>query len=141
MKYTHLLPFLDKEELRKVASEIINGEIKNVRLETLFPFLGREYMNDLVNELIAKKESKTLTKALPFLAHEKVLEIYQAAEKGDLPDFDTSRCIPFLGANQVKKIFRELIHAASEDTSDVSDEENDDVDDEDDDDDDEDDEA
>lgn len=136
MKYTQLLPFLDKEELKKVASEVISGEIKNVRLETLFPFLGREYMNDLVDELIQKKDSRTLQKTLPFITHDKVLEIYQAAQKGDLPDFDTSRCIPFLGTNQVKKIFRELINAASEDTSDESevdvDEDDDDDNDEDD---------
>lgn len=128
MKYTQLLPFLDKEELKKVASEIINGEIQNVKLETLFPFLGRESMNDLVNELIEKKDSKTLQKTLPFISSEKVQEIYQAAQKGDLPDFDTSRCIPFLGAELVKKIFRELISQASE-TSEVVEEDEDEDDD------------
>jgi predicted CopG family antitoxin len=113
MKYTQLLPFLDKEELRKVASEIISGEIRNVRLETLFPFLGRDNMSDLVQELIEKKDSKTLQKALPFISKDKVQEIYQVAQKGELPDFDASRCIPFLGAEEIKKIFRELLHQAS----------------------------
>lgn len=39
MKYTHLLPFMDREELKKIAEEIINEELKGVKLHTLFPFL------------------------------------------------------------------------------------------------------
>ena len=31
MKYTHLLPFMDREELKKIAYEIINGEIQGVK--------------------------------------------------------------------------------------------------------------
>ena len=113
MKYTQLLPFLDKEELRKVASEIISGEIKNVRLETLFPFLGRDNMSDLVQELIEKKESRTLQKALPFISRDKVHEIYQVAQKGELHNLNASSCIPFLGTEEIKKIFSELLHQAS----------------------------
>ncbi len=118
MKYTHLLPFLDKEELKKVASEVISGEIKNVRLETLFPFLDHETLNDLVTELIAKKDVKTLQKTMPFISRTKVQEIFEAAQRGELPDFDTAHCIPFLDPEQVKKIFRDLISQHVESSSD-----------------------
>jgi len=125
MKYTQLLPFLDKDELKKVASEVISGEIKNVRLETLFPFLDHEALNDLVAELIQKKDSKTLQKTLPFISRSKVQEIYESAQRGELPDFDTTHCIPFLDPEQVKKIFRDLI-SQSVDTSSEDDEDDDD---------------
>ncbi len=130
MKYTQLLPFLEKEELRKIASEVISGDIKNVRLETLFPFLGREAMDDIVKELIEKKDTKTLQKTLPFISRTKVQEIYEIAQKGELPDFDSARCIPFLDPEQVKKIFRDLI---SQEVQESSNDEEDEIDEEDDD--------
>ena len=112
MKYTQLLPFMDKEELRKIAQEIMSGELKGVRLETLFPFMGRSYLHEIVDQLIEKKESETLRRAIPFISREKVLDIYHAAEKGELPNFDASSCIPFLGSDKIKEIFRELVKNA-----------------------------
>ncbi len=112
MKYTQLLPFMDREELNKVAQEIISGELKGVRLEKLFPFLGRENLNELVDQLIEKKDAKTLQKAIPFISKEKILNIYYAAEKGEIPNFDSSICIPFLSSDKIKEIFRELVKNA-----------------------------
>ncbi len=109
MKYTHLLPFMDREELKKIAYEIINGEIQGVKLETLFPFLGKEALNEIVDLLIEKKETKALERAIPFISKDKVEKIYYAAEQGELEDFDASKCIPFLGSERIKDIFRDLI--------------------------------
>ncbi len=109
MKYTHLLPFMDREELKKIAYEIINGEIQGVKLETLFPFLGKESLNEIVDLLIEKKETKALERAIPFISKDKVEKIYYAAEQGELEDFDASKCIPFLGSERIKDIFRDLI--------------------------------
>ncbi|MDX9692503.1 MAG: hypothetical protein RBT45_08600 [Acholeplasmataceae bacterium] len=123
MKYTRLIPFMDKEELRKIAFEVINGDLQGVKLEVLFPFLGRETLHEIVDLLIEKKEAKSLHKAIPFIGRDKVFEIYVAAEKGELPDFDTSSCIPFLGSDKIKEIFRELVKHAPVDSTDDEDEE------------------
>ncbi|TNF07636.1 MAG: hypothetical protein EP317_04375 [Bacillota bacterium] len=112
MKYTQLLPFMDREELKKIAEEIISGELKGVRLQALFPFLGRENLHEIVDQLILKKDAETLQSAIPFISREKVLDIYQAAEKGEIPNFDASRCIPFLGSEKIKDLFRELVKNA-----------------------------
>lgn len=112
MKYTQLLPFMDREELKKIAQEIINGELKGVNLKTLFPFLGRESLHELVDQLIEKKETESLQSVIPFVSGEKVLDIYNAAEKGEIPNFDSSSCIPFLGSDKIKEIFRELVKNA-----------------------------
>lgn len=109
MKYTQLLPFMEREELMKIAHEILSGELKSVRLETLFPFLGRDNLHEIVDGLIEKKDVDTLRRTIPFISRDKVLEIYQRAEKGDLPGFDTSRLIPFLDTDKIKEIFRELV--------------------------------
>ena len=127
MKYTDLLPFMNKEELKKVAYEIINGELKNVRLQRLFPFLGKEALGEIVDVLIEKKETKYLEHAIPFVGREKVQAIYNAAEKGEIPGFNSSMCIPFLGTDKIKELFRELVQKAN----DEPDEDDDDDDDED----------
>ncbi|MCR3906949.1 MAG: hypothetical protein NUK62_08010 [Tenericutes bacterium] len=122
MKYVQLLPFMDREELNKVAQEIMSGELKGVKLEMLFPFLGRENLHELVDQLIEKKETEILQSIIPFISKEKVLDIYYAAEKGEIPNFDSSSCIPFLGSDKIKEIFRELVKNASDESKD-SDEE------------------
>jgi hypothetical protein len=118
MKYTQLLPFMDREELKKIAQEIMSGELKGVKLESLFPFLGRDVLHEIVDQLIEKKETKTLGRAIPFVSRDKVLTIYRAAEKGDLPNFDPSECIPFLDSEKIKEIFRELIKNAPDEQDD-----------------------
>ncbi|MBU1093252.1 MAG: hypothetical protein KKH01_02185 [Firmicutes bacterium] len=112
MKYTQLLPFMGREELKKIAQEIMNGELKGVKLQSLFPFLGREDLHEIVDQLIEKKETEMLGRAIPFISREKVLNIYYTAEKGELPDFDASSCIPFLDTDKIKEIFRELVKNA-----------------------------
>jgi hypothetical protein len=116
MKYTKLLPFLENEELKKIAFEIVNGDLEGVNLTHLFPFLDREDLHEVVNVLIDKKDTDMLNKVIPFVSKEMVLKIYYAAEKGELPDFDTSHCIPFLGSDKVKDIFRDLVKKSSSET-------------------------
>lgn len=119
MKYTQLLPFMDREELNKIAQEIISGELKGVKLDRLFPFLGRESLNEIVDQLIEKKDVEKLRHVIPFISRQKVLDIYHAAEKGEIPDFDASSCIPFLDSDKIKEIFRELVKNAKDDLDDA----------------------
>ena len=112
MKYTQLLPFMEEEELRKIAQEIMSGELKGVKVEALYPFIGTNHLHEIVDQLIEKKETKALEHAIPFITKEKVLDVYRAAEKGELPNFDASSCIPFLSPDMIKELFRELIKKA-----------------------------
>jgi len=112
MKYTQLLPFMEEEELRKIAQEIMSGELKGVKVEALYPFIGTNHLHEIVDQLIEKKETKALEHAIPFITKEKVLDVYRAAEKGELPNFDASSCIPFLSPDMIKDLFRELIKNA-----------------------------
>ena len=112
MKYTELLPFMEEDELKKIAQEIMSGTLKGVKVEALYPFIGPNHLHEIVDQLIEKKESRALEYATPFISKEKVLTIYRAAEKGDLPNFDASSCIPFLSPDMIKELFRELIKNA-----------------------------
>jgi hypothetical protein len=126
MKYTHILPFLDKEEIKKTALDIINGNLKGVKLEVLFAFLGREAMDEVVDLLIEKKDSAHLKRAIPFMSREKVQKLYEAAEKGEITDFNPAHCLPFLGSDEIKKIFGEMLKKASMETKDDGEEDDED---------------
>lgn len=127
MDYTSLLPFMDKDELKDVAFKVINGELPNVKLERLFPFLGKESLHEIVDLLIEKKDVKTMTRALPFIGRDKVGEIYQKALDGELPDTIASRCLPFLGSEKIKEVFRELVKRVPAEADKDDDDEDDDI--------------
>ncbi len=114
MKYTHLLPFMDNEELKEVALQVLNGELQGVKLNRFFPFLNKEDLNEIVDKIIETKNTKLLNHAIPFMSKQKIGEIYEKAERGDIPDFNAEKCIPFLGSEKIKEIFKSLIKKASE---------------------------
>lgn len=126
MKYTHLLPFMEREELKKIAYEIINEELKGVKLEALYPFLDEKTLDEIVDLLIEKKRKSSLVRIIPFISKEKIEKIYEAADSGEIPDFDTTMCLPFLESNKVKEIFRKLIKKASTQADDDDEEESED---------------
>lgn len=126
MKYTHLLPFMEREELKKIAYEIINEELKGVKLEALYPFLDEKTLDEIVDLLIEKKRKSSLVRIIPFISKEKIEKIYEAADSGEIPDFDTTMCLPFLESNKVKEIFRKLIKKASTEADDDDEEESED---------------
>jgi len=142
MKYTTLLPFMDSEDLKDLADKIISGEVKNVKIVTLYPFLNRETMNAIIDFLIKEKRYKDLYSALPFISKDKINELYEASKNGELEGFKSSALIPFLGKSKIKEIFNTLVsEAAFDDDEDDEDDFDDDDNDDDEDDDDEDDEA
>ncbi|MCF7932822.1 MAG: hypothetical protein K9K93_06600 [Acholeplasmataceae bacterium] len=115
MKYTRLLPFMDREELKTIANQIIDGEIKGVKIESLFPFLDKDTLHEIASKLIEKKDSRSLKRAIPFLGKSKVMEIFEAAQSGELEDFDTSSLLPFLGSDKIKELFYKSIKDAEDD--------------------------
>jgi len=128
MNYTDLLPFMDKEELKSIALKVVNGELPGVKLERLFPFLGRENLHEIVDQLIVTKNSKSISAALPFLGKEKVKDIYEKALNGDLPDFDIQRCLPFIGSDKIKELFEALAKKAADEPNDDDDDDDEDED-------------
>jgi hypothetical protein len=111
-----MLPFMGKEELKKVAFMILDGEITNVRLEALFPFVGRETLDEITTKLIEQKDSERLRHVIPFIGKTKVLELYEAIENGTVEGIDQEDLLPFLGSEKIKELFYRSIGATKEDT-------------------------
>ncbi len=114
MKLIHLLPFMDKEELKELAAKIINGEAKGVNLVVLYPFLDRADLDELVDQLLEKQNYKPIYGALPFLGKDKVSQLYDRVQAGELEGFKEQALLPFLGKDKIKAMFDDIVKHATE---------------------------
>ena len=90
----------------------------------LYPFLSRESLNKLVDQLIKDNKGKELRSALPFISKEKVNEIYDSVISGKITGLTDSSLMPFLGRSKIKELFNKLLKEGSDiDIDDEEDEE------------------
>jgi len=113
MKYITMLPFMEQEDLKELAYQVINKEVKGVKLFVLFPFLDKETLDEIVNKLIESGNSRDLQRAIPFISKSKIDEIQEAIQNGKLPDFKEEFLLPFLGHAKIKEMFKEMIKKAT----------------------------
>ena len=114
MKYTHILPFLEDEDIDELVEKILSGEVKGIKLMMLYPFLSTESLNKLVDHLIKENDSKQVLHALPFISKEKVNEVYEAIQAGTITGLKEHSLIPFLGKSKIKEIFDKLVKEAKD---------------------------
>jgi len=122
-KLVRILPFMDNEEIKELANQIINEEVKGVRLVLLFPFLSNSDLDEIVDVLIEKKDGKQLQHAIPFASRETVDKIYKAVQAGDIKGIKESFLFPFLGKDQLKSMFKIFVEQAKNESEDESNEE------------------
>ena len=125
MKYIHMLPFLDQEDLDELVEKILSGEVKGVKMAMLYPFLNRESLEKLIDALIKENKVKELKHSLPFISKSKVNEIYEAIQAGTLTGFNEHSILPFLGKDKIKEMFNKFVKEAAE-NEDIDDEIDDD---------------
>lgn len=114
MKLISLLPFMENEEIKELALQILSGEVTGVKLVLLFPFMSSEDLDEVVDKLIEKKEAKQLMTALPFISREKVNELYDLCKNGELEGCRESMFLPFLGKSKIKQMVKIIIKEAKE---------------------------
>ena len=125
MKYIHMLPFLEDEELNELVEKILSGEVKGIKLMMLYPFLDKEAINKLVDHLIKENKSKELTRALPFISKSKINEIHDAVEAGTITGLNEHSLMPFLGKSKIKEMFNKFVEEAKDFKEDEFDDEDD----------------
>ena len=113
-KLVRILPFMENEEIKELAYQVINGEVKGVNLVLLFPFLTNTDLDEIVDLLIKKKDGKKLQHAVPFASRETVDKIYAAVKSGDIKGLKESYLFPFLGKDQLKSMFKIFVQQATE---------------------------
>lgn len=114
MKITSLLPFMDNEELKQLAHDIIEGKTDTVKLTLLFPFLKQDDLNEIVETLIEKGQSKQIYSALPFVSKETLTKIHDAYKQGKLENFKEEALLPFLDKDTIKSLFDDLVNKQKE---------------------------
>lgn len=113
-KIVGLLPFMEDEEIKELAYKILNDEVQGMKIVVLYPFLDKEDLEDIVKVCIEKQKKTEIYSALPFLSKKALHEIYQSVREGKLEGFKEQVFYPFLGKDEVKKVYKDLIKEAME---------------------------
>ncbi|QMS85731.1 hypothetical protein [Candidatus Xianfuyuplasma coldseepsis] len=121
MKLMALLPFMDKEEIKEFANKIVSGEVKGISLAVVYPFLGRDNLDELVQELIKQGRNKDIYAALPFLSKSALNTLYENVKSGKIEGFKQEVLLPFLGKDKIKEMFDDLVQKAQEEGTDEED--------------------
>lgn len=119
MKLMSLLPFMETKEIQELAAKIISGEVKGISLITLFPFLPKEDLVGILNQLIETKQYRQIYGMLPFLASDDLDSLYEQVKDGKLEGFKEQALLPFLGKDQLKGLFDNLVEQATKDAKDT----------------------
>lgn len=109
MKLSHLIPFMDDEDLKELVEKIKNKEVKGVKLVQLYPFLHRNEVDELVDEVLKDGNPKDLYTALPFMSKAKLNEVYEKIQSGELEGFKEEALLPFLGKDKIKELVDRVI--------------------------------
>ena len=108
-KLVRILPFMDQEEIKELAFQVINNEVEGVKLVVLFPFINRETLEEIVDLLIDKNDGKNLTRILPFVSSDAVDKVYEAVKAGTVTGVKETYLFPFLGKSQLKSMFHAFV--------------------------------
>lgn len=123
MKLLKILPFMESQEIKDLAIQIINGESKGIKLVLCYPFLNREDLDEVIELCIEKGQSKDVNLALPFASKETIKKIYEGIKSGSLKGISEHMLFPFLSKEQRKSVFDDLVKEAANDPSQEEDDE------------------
>ena len=114
-KITHLLPFMEAEELKELAIKIINKEVNGVKLHMLYPFISHSDLDELVDLMIEKDQGKELQLTLPFLSNEKLASLLEAVRDGRVHGLSEHMFYPFLSREKIKDLFYQYVDEMNQD--------------------------
>ncbi|MBR2545615.1 MAG: hypothetical protein IKE93_05555 [Erysipelotrichaceae bacterium] len=107
MNLKNMLRYLDEDDIRDVAREILNGneEYEGVSLISLLPFMDQDDVDDIALEVYRREGNYTAI--LPFVSEEVVGELARAAIENN-EDVDVVAILPFMDEDDVDELFLEL---------------------------------
>lgn len=127
-KLMHILPFMEREELKELALKIINGEVEGVKIHILFPFLSSDDLDEVIDVMI-EKNHRGLKHVMPFASKAKVKAISEGIRSGKITGIKEYYLYPFLEKDELKNMFDALVKEAAESKESDHDDDEDDLDD------------
>ncbi len=112
---------METKDIKELAYQVMNNEVKGVKLHVLYPFLDNETLDEIVVKLLELKKAKELKMTIPFISKKSVELIFEAVKNDELPDFKQEYLLPFLGHEKIKEMFNDLVKKASEEDEDDED--------------------
>jgi hypothetical protein len=99
---------MESNDIKELAQSIINGEVENIELVILYPFLKQDDLGELLNQLITQNKSSEIEQMLPFLNKEQLAIIQDKILNHSL-EIDETSLYPFLDKEQLKELFHQYI--------------------------------
>ena len=107
MNIRKMIPFMDEDEIRNLAREILDGneDYKGISLESLLPLMDEDDIDDIALEIYHKEGN--VSAILPFISEEAAAELArEVLECEDDPDI--SAILPFMDDEDVDEIAADL---------------------------------
>ncbi|MBE6126178.1 MAG: hypothetical protein E7186_07610 [Erysipelotrichaceae bacterium] len=104
MRFRKMLPFMDKDELRHEAEEIINGDgkVSSVSLISMLPFMDEDDIDDLIVDIYHK--TGKFQAILPFASEDGVAKLAWELIERENPA-KIVEVLPFMDEDDVDKLF------------------------------------
>lgn len=118
-KLIGVLPFLDKEDIRKIVDRIIENseEYRDLNLISVMPFLPKEDADRLFVEFILEGENdnqKHLYSIAPFISTEALSKFVDRYLEGNYQDVNVDGLYPFMNKKDVKRVFEYIVNKKEE---------------------------
>ena len=110
-KLLRLLPYMSPKEAHKVCEKLLENDetLKNLEISTIMPFLSAEDCDKVFVKCIEIKKDCDLTTAVPYVSIGCLSRVVDDYIDGKYPDLDIDSLYPFLGDEEIKKIFYHII--------------------------------
>ncbi|HKL47881.1 MAG TPA: hypothetical protein VJ878_04350 [Candidatus Izemoplasmatales bacterium] len=112
-KLEGLYPFMAAEKLKALALKIMDREVEGIKLYTLFPFLEKKDLNEVIRTLIETKDGFNLKRAIPFMTSDMMDEVFEVVQKGGIEALSEEHFYPFLSKDKLKSLFETYVEEAS----------------------------
>lgn len=108
-----MLPYMGAEEVHEIVEKIIAGdeEMKDVKAETLLPFMSREDCGRIferslaANDLNPGADNELYLACVPYVDGELLSKLVDRYVEGQYPNVKMDKVYPYLKAQDVKRIF------------------------------------
>ncbi len=111
-KLLRLLPYMSKEEAHKVCERLLENDnnLDNLELSSIMPFLSSADCDALFVRYIELGKKCDLSSAIPYVSIQCISSVVDGYIAGKYPTLDIDSLYPFLGDDEIKKLFYHIIN-------------------------------
>ncbi len=108
MNVIKMLPFLETEDLDELVEQIVKKEITNehITIYAIIPFLENRQVDKLFECSLKGEIDVCPAGFLPFVEDEKIKDIAQRIDKGEITTLSMETLMPFMDNGTIREFFK-----------------------------------